>query len=53
MKLNRSARELLDRYLLGVKRELTGNQREDIAAEIESYILDLLDERFPKTKEIT
>jgi len=53
MKLNRSARELLDRYLLGVKRELTGKQREDIAAEIESYILDLLDERFPKTKEIT
>ena len=53
MKLNRSARELLDRYLLGVKRELTGKQREDIAAEIESYLLDLLEERFPKTKEIT
>ncbi len=53
MKLNRSARELLDRYLLAVKRELTGKQREDIAAEIESYLLDLLEERFPKTKEIT
>jgi len=53
MKLNKSARELLDRYLLAVKRELTGKQREDIAAEIESYLLDLLEERFPKAKEIT
>ena len=53
MKLNRSARELLDRYLLAVKRELTGKQRDDIAAEIESYLLDLLEERFPKTVEIT
>jgi len=53
MKLNRSARELLDRYLLAVKRELTGKQREDIAAEIESYLLDLLEERFPKSKETT
>ena len=53
MKLNRSARELLDRYLLAVKRELTGKQREDIVAEIESYLLDLLEERFPKTEEIT
>ena len=53
MKPNKSARELLDRYLLGVKRELTGKQREDITAEIESYILDLLEERFPKTKEYT
>ena len=53
MKLNKSARELLDRYLLAVKRELTGKQREDIAAEIESYLLDLLEERFPKTVEIT
>lgn len=53
MKLNRSARELLDRYLFAVKRELTGTQREDIAAEIESYLLDLLEERFPETEEIT
>jgi len=53
MNPNKEARELLDRYLLGVKRELTGKQREDIAAEIESYLLDLLEERFPKSKEIT
>jgi len=53
MKLNKSAHELLDRYLLAVKRELTGTQREDIAAEIKSYLLDLLEERFPKAKEIT
>jgi len=53
MKPNESARELIDRYLLAVKRELTGKQREDIAAEIESYLLDLLEERFPESKEIT
>ena len=53
MKLNRSAHELLERYLLAVKRDLTGKQRNDIAAEIESYLLDLLEERFPKTNEIT
>lgn len=53
MKLNKEARELLDRYLLGVKRELTGKQREDIAAEIESYLLDLIEERFSKSKQIT
>jgi len=51
--MNRSAHELLNRYLLAVKRELTSKQREDIAAEIESYLLDLLEERFPKTEEIT
>jgi hypothetical protein len=53
MKTNKAARELLDRYLLAVKRDLTGKTREDITAEIESYILDLLEERFPKQEEIT
>ena len=45
MKLNQDARELLDRYLLAVKRELTGNEREDITKEIESYIFDRLEEK--------
>jgi hypothetical protein len=53
MKLTESARELLDRFLLAVKRELTGKQQEDITAEIESYILDFLEERFSRTKQIT
>jgi hypothetical protein len=53
MKTNKSARELLDRYLLAVKRDLTGKTREDITAEIESYILDLLEERFSTQDEIT
>jgi hypothetical protein len=53
MKTNKAARELLDRYLLAVKRDLAGKTREDITAEIESYILDLLEERFPKQEEIT
>ena len=53
MKTNKDARELLDRYLLAVKRELTGKDREDITAEIESYLFDLLEERFPKAGEIT
>lgn len=52
MKMNKSSKELLQRYLLAVKRELGGKQREDIAAEIESYIFDLLEERHPKAKEI-
>ncbi len=53
MKLNKSARELLDRYLLGVSRALAGKKREDIAAEIESSLLDRLDERYPDAQEIT
>jgi hypothetical protein len=53
MKLNKNARELLDRYLLGVRRALTGKKREDIAAEIESSLLDRLEERYSDTQEIT
>jgi hypothetical protein len=52
MKMNNSARELLKRYLLGVEKELGGKQSEDIAAEIESYIGDLLEERYGSTEEI-
>ncbi len=52
MKLNKSATELLNRYMLGVKRELGGRNRDDIAAEIESYIYDLLEERHPGEQEI-
>ena len=53
MKLNKNAGVLLERYLLAVKRELGGKTRVDIAAEIESYIYDLLDERYPKADEVT
>ena len=53
MKLNNSARVLLDRYLLGVRRALTGKKREDIAAEIESSLLDRLEERFLGDQEIS
>ena len=53
MKLNKSASEVLERYLLGVRRALTGKKREDIAKEIESSILDQLEERYPAAKEIT
>ena len=53
MKLNNSARVLLDRYLLGVRRALTGKKREDIAAEIESSLLDRLEERFSGDQEIS
>ena len=52
MKMNNSARELLKRYLLGVQKELGGKQGEDIAAEIESYIGDLLEERYSSAEEI-
>ncbi len=53
MEMNRSARELLDRYLLGVKNALPVKKREDIAAEIESSLLDRMDERFSGVGEIS
>jgi len=53
MKINEKARELLSRYLLGVKRHLSGKDREDIAKEIESHIFDTLAERFPEVDELT
>ena len=53
MKLNEKTKELLQRYLLGVKKELGGKEQEDIAAEIESYIYDLLEERYADEKEIS
>jgi hypothetical protein len=53
MKLNNAAQTLLERYLLGVRRALTVKNREDIAAEIRSFLLDNLEGRYPKTKELT
>jgi len=53
MKLNKSAREMLDRYMLGVRRALTGKDREDIAREIESFLLDSLEERYPDKGELS
>ena len=53
MKLNNNARILLDRYLLGVRRALTGKKRDDIAAEIESSLMDRLEERSSADQEIT
>jgi len=53
MKLNESAQTLLDRYLLAVHRALVGKQRDDIRAEIESFLLDNLDERYPQADEIS
>jgi hypothetical protein len=53
MKLNKSAQILMDRYLLAVRRALTGKDREDITAEIRSFLLDNLDERYPNTREIS
>ena len=53
MNLNKSASELLERYMLGVKRALPASQRDDIAREIESSILDRVEERFPQMEEIS
>ena len=52
MKLNKDAKELIERYLYAVKKELSGKQRDDIVAEIESYLYDLLEERFPENVEV-
>ena len=53
MNINQNARELLDRYLFAVKKELSGTEREDITNEIESHIFDELEGRFPESEEIT
>jgi len=53
MKLNKNASEILERYLLGIRRALTGKKREYIVKEIESSILDQLEERCPDSSEIT
>ena len=53
MKLNNAAQNLLERYLLGVRRALTVKNREDITAEIRSFLLDNLEGRYPKTKELS
>lgn len=53
MKLSKAAKQLLERYLYAVKRELNDKSRADIVAEIESYICDLLEERFPAEHEIS
>jgi len=53
MKLDTNARELLDRYLLAVKRELTGKDRDDIALEIESYMFDKLEETHSEESTVT
>lgn len=53
MKLTKSAQELIDRYLLGIRRTLTGKKREDITAEIESLLYDRMEERFIAEVEIT
>jgi len=52
MKLNKDAKELMERYLFAVKKELSGKQRDDIVAEIESYLYDLLEERYPKNADV-
>jgi hypothetical protein len=53
MKLNNAAQMLLDRYLLAVRRSLTGQKRDDITAEIRSSLLDTLEAGHPQAREIT
>lgn len=53
MKLNNSAQNLLERYLLGVRRALSGKSRDDIAEEIRSFLLDNLESRFSVSEEIS
>jgi len=53
MKLNNSAQNLLERYLLGVRRALSGKSRDDITEEIRSFLLDNLESRFNNSEEIS
>jgi len=53
MKISPTAKELIDRYLLAVKRQLAGKQRDDITAELETYILDTIEEKYPNDEEFS
>ena len=53
MKLSNEAQVLLERYLLGVKRNLPGKKGKDITEEVRSYLLDSLEEQYPKAAQIS
>lgn len=53
MKLSNEAQVLLERYLLGVKRNLPGKMGKDITEEVRSYLLDSLEEQYPKAAQIS
>jgi hypothetical protein len=53
MKLSNEAQVLLERYLLGVKRNLPGKKGKDITEEVRSYLLDSLEEQYPKAAQVS
>ncbi len=53
MKLSNKAQVVLERYLLGVKRNLPVKKGKDITEEVRSYLLDSLEEQYPKTAQIS
>ena len=48
MKINPDAQELLDRYFYAIKNELTGKDKDDIVAELQSNLMDSLEESYPQ-----
>jgi hypothetical protein len=52
MKFTPEAQEYLERYFIGIKNELPAAQREDIAAELRSNLMDSIEEAYPHTNEI-
>ena len=53
MKLSNEAQVVLERYLLGVKRNLPVKKGKDITEEVRSYLLDSLEEQYPKAAQIS
>ena len=52
MKFNPEAQEYLERYFIGIKNKLPAAQREDIAAELRSNLMDSIEEAYPNRNEI-
>ncbi|MBI9051839.1 MAG: hypothetical protein JEZ00_20655 [Anaerolineaceae bacterium] len=52
MKFTPEAQEYLDRYFYAIKNELPAGQREDITAELQSNLMDTIEEQYPNAAEI-
>ena len=48
MKITPDAQELLDRYFYAIKNELTAKDKDDIVAELQSNLMDSLEESYPQ-----
>jgi hypothetical protein len=52
MKITPDAQELLDRYFYAIKNELGGKDKDDIVTELQSNLMDSLEESYPQDAEL-